>query len=126
MRSTCFIDNFFFRDAPIIVQGAQFVSEGNSGALQADLTCPFIAFFEDADSAKNGEGAICTGFDADECQVPDDTDLEDMAVSSPLKVKALSQDANGSDPNSASSSVGPAMITIALTSIFIYGTFSRC
>jgi hypothetical protein len=58
----------FLRDAPVIVLGSEFVSEGNFGTEQTDLICPFLAYFESPVDLDDGGGeAICTGFEADEC-----------------------------------------------------------
>jgi hypothetical protein len=74
--SSCFIDNTFYRDAPVVVLAAEFVSEDNFGTEQTDLTCPFLAFFKSAVDSDDGVGAICTDFEADKCQ-SDVTGLEE-------------------------------------------------
>jgi hypothetical protein len=121
IKSSCFIDNMFLRDAPVIVVGSEFVSEGNFGTEQTDLICPFLANFESpVDSDDGGGEAICTSFEADECQA-DGTSLEEdsfgssLAVSSPLAVPSSSEGTNSQNP-----SVSVGLLTIALLSCFVY------
>jgi hypothetical protein len=124
IKSSCFIDNTFFRDAPVVVLAAEFVSEDNFGTEQTDLTCPFLAFFESAVDSDDGVDAICTAFEADEC-LSDVTGLEEdslgssLAVSSPLAVPSSSEETNNSNRHGAHS-VGAGVLTIVLLSCFMY------
>ena len=111
----------FLRDLPVIVLASEFVSEDNFGTEQTDLTCPFLTYFESpVDSYDGGREAICTGFEADECQA-DGTSLEEdslgssLAVSSPLAVPSSSEGSNSPNP-----SVSVGLLTIALLSCFVY------
>jgi hypothetical protein len=67
IRSSCFIDNDFFRTAPVNLIGSQFVSEDNFGTPDSDLLCEFIAFFNGIVEEADGLNATCTDYDSDVC-----------------------------------------------------------
>lgn len=116
--STCFIDNNFFRDAPIIVQGSDFQSRDNYGTEDPDVTCQFLAYYESAAELNIGV-PICTEYESDIClaTLTSPTAPATKNVSSPSEVGMSS--ANEEMPTSKAIGNVLPWFAVAVCSLFL-------
>jgi hypothetical protein len=69
IKNTCFTDNTFLRQAPVLTFGFPPVDASNNyGELDVDLVCQFIAEFQDEPSLEALVNYTCVEFDADSCK----------------------------------------------------------
>jgi hypothetical protein len=68
IKNTCFYDNSFLRQAPVLTFGFPPVDASNNyGELDEDLACQFIAEFQDESSLEALVNYTCVEYDADSC-----------------------------------------------------------
>jgi hypothetical protein len=69
IKNTCFNDNTFLRQSPVLTFGFPPVDASNNyGELDVDLVCQFIAEFQDVPSLEALVNYTCVEFDADSCK----------------------------------------------------------
>lgn len=68
LESTCFIDNTFKNNGPILVYGAQYTASNNYvESDQSNLTCELSALFSSRDDASEENTPRCESSDAETC-----------------------------------------------------------
>jgi hypothetical protein len=68
MKNSCFLDNDFLRQAPVMTFGnPEVVVEGVYGTPDEDVECQFIAEFESGAGLEQLVNFTCVEYDADTC-----------------------------------------------------------
>jgi hypothetical protein len=90
IKNTCFDDNTFLRQAPVLTFGFPPVDVSNNyGELDVDLVCQFIAEFQDTSSLEALVNYTCVEYDADSCKAkspPTAPPMPTPAASQPTRI----------------------------------------
>eukprot|EP00980_Cylindrotheca_fusiformis_P011279 scaffold2597_cov116-Cylindrotheca_fusiformis.AAC.7 len=69
MESTCFVDNTFFRDGPVVVYGGAYTSINNYASPSDSLKCGLMALFYSPSGMLDEGVPTCVESDVDACAV---------------------------------------------------------
>lgn len=90
LRNTCFIDNSFIRDAPVISFANAALDSSNNfvSPTNDDLSCLLVATYPDQTTFENGTDVTCTTSDAESCQaeMPPTSPSQPTPVGSPTRI----------------------------------------
>jgi hypothetical protein len=86
IKNTCFEDNAFLRQAPVITFGFPPLDVSNNyGEFDEDLACQFIAEFQDESALEALVNYTCVEYDADSCQAKPPPSPPPMPTSAPAR-----------------------------------------